>query len=55
MACALRFSDFQLERETRAMAKNDMAQLEILVKGEVEPTADIGKQGICLLTYSSCI
>ena len=46
MACALRFSDFQLERETRAMAKNDMAQLEILVKGEVEPTADIGKQGV---------
>ena len=28
------------------MAKNDMAQLEILVKGEVEPTADIGKQGV---------
>jgi hypothetical protein len=40
MACVLRFSDFQLESETRAMARNDTAQLEISSKGEVEPTAD---------------
>src|SRR5260370_37539388 len=46
MAYVLRFSDFQLARETRAMAKNDTAPLEILVKGEAEPTADIGKQGV---------